>query len=157
MIYDKLTRWVMDYVMQIVCGVASFGMLSWRECLTKTCHVCIQNMEATSRHQSAKACWEEFCCFGALSILIMVTDKVSCTMFIKAVNSLGLVEHIFHVLARGTGELLSLETHNVTCFIYVLLNTMSQSGYDFCSLFGCNFWLQFVAFNLLIEYKSKLI
>lgn len=74
--------------MQIVCGVGSSGMLNWREWLTKICHVYILNMGATSRHQDAKACWDEFYYSGVLDIPSVDTDKVSFTGLIKTMNFL---------------------------------------------------------------------
>lgn len=63
-------------VLQIACGVASFGVLSWRKWLTRIYHVYIQNMEATSRRLDAKACLEEFYCYGAFNIRSSAIDKV---------------------------------------------------------------------------------
>lgn len=47
---------VLYYAMQIVRGVVSLEMLSWKECLTRTYHDCIQSMEATFRRPDVRAC-----------------------------------------------------------------------------------------------------
>lgn len=81
LVSDAITDLRESY-MQKAPGVASFGMLSWRKWLTRTYHVYTQNMEATSKHQDAKECWEESCYCGVLDIQSVVTDKVYYIIFL---------------------------------------------------------------------------
>lgn len=68
-------------------------------------------MEAISRRQDAKACYGESCCYGALDIQSMVTDKVNFSSQGSLIVNLNIIDRY-----------LSLQSSiSVLCLLYGVL------------------------------------